>query len=479
MKWLLACAALALLAGLAASDSHSYKDGDKFRVDAFPLNQCRVCQIKSRGLTLGEVLDGDRMAEALHDIRFKENKRAILCKVQLSRKEIQQLTEAIEDLFYFEFVVDDLPVRGFLGQLEEHLLDLPTTHRVFLWPHMHFHLEYNGDRVVNVNVTEKLEEVELPYLTEDGDTFEVTYTYSVTWSENKQFRSCTLSLSCPMQARALNQDFARYSKNNIDVDLNEDVNDDQGWKMIHADVFRFPAYKSLLCAVVGNGMQFLTVAFAVILLSLMNWFNRHRHHSMTTAVIVLYILAAAVAGYSANRLYTQMGGEAWAWNIVLTATLFVAPFFVGWSLINSVAWALGSTQALPATTIILLLLIWLLIGFPLTVVGGILGKNFPGSFDSPCRTKNIPREIPPAPVYRSLGAQMLIGGFLPFSAISLELYYIYATVWGREHYTLYGVLFLIFTILLTVTACITVALTYFQLSGEDYRWWWRSVFASG
>ena len=30
-----------------------------------------------------------------------------------------------------------------------------------------------------------------------------------------------------------------------------------------------------------------------------------------------------------------------------------------------------------------------------------------------------------------------------------------------------------------VTACISVALTYFQLSGEDYRWWWRSIFSSG
>ena len=75
--------------------------------------------------------------------------------------------------------------------------------------------------------------------------------------------------------------------------------------------------------------------------------------------------------------------------------------------------------------------------------------------------------------------QMLIGGFLPFSAISVELYYTFATVWGREHYTLYGVLMLVFFILLAVTGCITLALTYFQLSGEDYRWWWRSFLSAG
>ncbi len=66
-----------------------------------------------------------------------------------------------------------------------------------------------------------------------------------------------------------------------------------------------------------------------------------------------------------------------------------------------------------------------------------------------------------------------------FSAISVELYYIFATLWGREQYTLYGILFVVYGILLSVTACIAVALTYFQLSSEDYRWWWRSIFSAG
>lgn len=148
-------------------------------------------------------------------------------------------------------------------------------------------------------------------------------------------------------------------------------------------------------------------------------------------------------------------------------------------MVNSVHWANGSTQALPATTILLLLTVWLLVGFPLTVIGGIFGKNNASSFDAPCRTKNIAREIPPQPWYKSTLIHMTVGGFLPFSAISVELYYIFATVWGREQYTLYGILFFVFAILLSVGACISIALTYFQLSGEDYRWWWRSVLSVG
>ena len=58
---------------------------------------------------------------------------------------------------------------------------------------------------------------------------------------------------------------------------------------------------------------------------------------------------------------------------------------------------------------------------------------------------------------------MVVGGFLPFSAISVELYYIFSTLWGREQYTLYGILFLVFIILLSVAANISIALTYFQV----------------
>ncbi len=96
-----------------------------------------------------------------------------------------------------------------------------------------------------------------------------------------------------------------------------------------------------------------------------------------------------------------------------------------------------------------------------------------------CRARNIPREVPDLPWYRSWPAHYLIGGFLPFSAISVELYYVFATLWGREAYTLYGILGLTLSILLCVTAAVSVALTYFQLAAEDHEWWWRSVAAAG
>ena len=58
--------------------------------------------------------------------------------------------------------------------------------------------------------------------------------------------------------------------------------------------------------------------------------------------------------------------------------------------------------------------VFLTVGYPLTVIGGIFGKNWANGFDAPCRTKNIPREIPIVPWYRSGFAHCMVGGFLPF-----------------------------------------------------------------
>ena len=90
-----------------------------------------------------------------------------------------------------------------------------------------------------------------------------------------------------------------------------------------------------------------------------------------------------------------------------------------------------------------IMFIWMLVTLPLTVIGGIVGRNMAKGkdFDAPCRTNKIPREVPPIPWYRQGPCQVFMAGFLPFSAIYIELHYIFASVWGHKLYTLYGILF--------------------------------------
>lgn len=502
-----------------AESGKKYKDGDI--VDVFvnkvgpywnphetyhyySLPVCRPTKIEHKSLTLGEVLDGDRMAKSLYKIEFNKNvESAKLCTVVLKENDITTLQSAIEDLYYFEFVSDNIPMRGFIGQLEEGNL-LPHTHNTYIYTHYDFYFEFNKNQIIFANVSTK----ERAPSKLDGlmPPAEITFTYSVTWEQSnvpysqrgKLLRGTgffpksleihwlsiinsivlvllLLGFVIIILSRILRNDFTRYNSEGEETLDDEDY----GWKLISNDVFRFPPYKSLFCAVLGNGAQFLALAGGILLMAMIGLFNVHRHGSLNTAAFLIYALTSCISGYVSSKVYKQMNGEFWVWNINLAACLYTVPFFLTWSVINSVAWAYGSTQALPFTTIIILMLVWLTIGYPLTIIGGIFGKNTTYSFDAPCRTKNISREIPPIPWYRNTLAHMVIGGFLPFSAISVELYYIFSTLWGRDQYTLYGILTIVFFILLSVTACISISLTYFQLAAEDYRWWWRSVITSG
>jgi Endomembrane protein 70 len=197
--------------------------------------------------------------------------------------------------------------------------------------------------------------------------------------------------------------------------------------------------------------------------------------------VVLYCMTAFVGGYTAVKLYRQMGGRDWTRCIMLTAALFPAPVVFVFMWVNTIAMMHRSTSALPFTAILTVAALFVFICLPLTVVGGSMAKKYANpDFNAPTRTTKVAREIPTeVPFYRGRAFQVLIAGFLPFSAIYIELHYIFASMWGHQIYTLFGILFLAFVLLVIVTSFITVALLYFQLAREDHQWWWAAYINGG
>merc|ERR1712137_63509 len=57
-------------------------------------------------------------------------------------------------------------------------------------------------------------------------------------------------------------------------------------------------------------------------------------------------------------------------------------------------------------------------------------------------------------------------------------FFIMSSIWQHQFYYLFGFLMLVIIILVLTCAEISITLTYFQLTNEDYNWWWRSFFAS-
>lgn len=313
----------------------AFKDGDQVKLYVnkvgpyfnphetyhyYQLPVCRPDKIVHRSLTLGEVLDGDRMAESMYSINFKVPvDKKVLCTVHFSAEEFKKLKEAIEDLYYFEFVLDGLRLWGFIGQLEEGSL-IPHKHKLYLWTHLTFNIAYNDERVIAANVT-VTEGVPL-LLDELTAPLDITHTYSVRWNPtnitereeaglakgaHQFFFPQTLEIHWlsvinslvlivlllgfigVILTRVLKNDIARY--NSMESKAEMDV-EEYGWKIIHADVFRFPAYKNLLCAILGVGTQFLCIAAGVLVLALTSVFNVHNHGSMNTAICVLYALTS-------------------------------------------------------------------------------------------------------------------------------------------------------------------------------------------
>merc|ERR1719305_1062091 len=140
-------------------------------------------------------------------------------------------------------------------------------------------------------------------------------------------------------------------------------------------------------------------------------------------------------------------------------------------------WGKKSCGAVPFTTMFAILVLWFGISVPLVYVGAYFGYR-KEAISLPVRVNDIPRQIPKQPWFVRPVFTSLVGGVLPFGAVFTELFFIMSSIWQHQFYYLFGFLVLVLIILIITCAEISIALTYFQLTSEDYNWWWRSFFAS-
>lgn len=62
----------------------------------------------------------------------------------------------------------------------------------------------------------------------------------------------------------------------------------------------------------------------------------------------------------------------------------------------------------------------------------------------------------------------------PPHVVTSRRYFIFTSFWNYKVYYVYGLLLLVFAILLIVTLCVTVVGTYFLLNAENYHWPWTA-----
>ncbi|CAL5358458.1 unnamed protein product [Camellia sinensis] len=453
---------------------------------------------------LGEVLGGNELIDSQIDIKFQKNmEKTTICDLELDEAKVKQFKDAIESSYWFEFFMGmlrtyDLPLWGFVGNL--HPDKNSDNNKHVLYTHKNIIVKYNKDQIIHVNLTQ-----ESPKPLEVGRALDMTY--SVKWIPiNVTFaRRFDIYLDYPffehqihwfsifnsfmmvifltglvsmILMRTLRNDYAKYARDDDDLEtLERDVSEESGWKLVHGDVFRPPRNLVILSAVVGTGAQLALLILLVILLAIVGMLYIGRGAIVTT-FIVCYAFTSFISGYVSGGMYSRNGGKNWIKSMILTASLFPFMCFGIGFLLNTIAIFYGSLAAIPFGTMVVVFVIWAFISFPLALLGTVVGRNWSGAPNNPCRVKTIPRPIPEKKWYLTPSVVSMMGGLLPFGSIFIEMYFVFTSFWNYKVYYVYGFMLLVFLILIIVTVCVTIVGTYFLLNAENYHWQWTSFFSA-
>lgn len=493
---------------------------------------CKPQSIYSKSESLGSILFGDRLYNSDFKISMgADDSCHELCKVEVDVHDAAFINEKIRERYMLNWFIDGLPAAqtvtdadtgntlmnlGFhLGTLiKEGEKEIP-----FLNNHYDITIQYHITsmktyRIVGVRVDPYSVQTinkdnkcnyaghKADFALNESSKNTVSYSYNVRWVEKNiswgtrwdtylhqndpkiHWFSIVNSIVIVVMLsgmivmillRALHKDITRY---NSFVDDSDGGNEDFGWKLVHADVFRPPNHRMILSVLVGNGAQLICMSMVTLLFSLLGFLSPSSRGSLITVALVFYVCFSVVTGYVSARIYKMWQGEYWKMNVALSAFLVPGVIFIIFSISNTIFWATHSSSALPFGTFVVLILLWFVISIPLCILGAYFGFT-QAAIESPCKINQIPRQIPTQPFYLNKWVVALVGGILPFGSIFIELYFIMGSIWFHRIYYIFGFLFLVFVILIITCSEVVVLMCYFHLCSEDYNWSWRAFMCSG
>jgi len=502
----------------------------------YTLPYCAPPAIQESAENLGEILTGDQIENSAYQINMREEVSCKeLCKKALTNADKNRFKSMIEDEYSVNWIVDNLPgamrvaapeAPGGAYMVSGFPIGAVKKGRHYVYNHVRLSFLYHnnpemyvGWRIVGFEVEPrsltsavqgKVQPDHHPDMCNAGDdamSFEldsfdqITFTYDVRWTESAiRWASrwdTYLAMGAPrvhwfsilnslmimvflsgmiamILLRTLHRDITKYNE----LATKEEAAEETGWKLVHGDVFRRPVFSRLLAVSVGSGVQILGMSVVTLLFALFGFLSPAHRGGLLQSVMILFTFMGAAAGFASARLYKIYGGEDWKTTTLLTAFFYPGLFFIVFFILNLFIWEQKSSGAVPFITMFAVLVLWFGISVPLTFLGFRFGFRM-DAIELPVKTNEIPRQIPTQPWFANKYFSCLTGGVLPFGAVFTELFFIMSSLWHHQFYYLFGFLALVLVILVITCAEISIALTYFQLTSENYHWWWRAFFTCG
>ncbi|KEG01200.1 hypothetical protein YYE_03788 [Plasmodium vinckei vinckei] len=277
--------------------------------------------------------------------------------------------------------------------------------------------------------------------------------------------------------KTLHKDINKYNRINTNIFETDDL-DDRGWKLVHGDVFRKPRNSTFFSAFIGVGIQLIFMIIVCAIISFIGIYKYKQRYRYVQIMFFIWIFISSISGYASSRLYKLFRSKHVKLTVLRTSMIYPFILFLIFFLINIVLKYENSNTAISFSSLISVCILWFGISIPLICLGSYIG-NKKKPTELPVRVNNIPRHIPKQPLLNSFFVSSILVGLVLFATMYTELFFLFTSLWKRNMYYLVGFLFLVIFLLGLLSAQLSIAITYYTLSCEDYNWWWKSFFAPG
>jgi transmembrane 9 superfamily member 2/4 len=93
--------------------------------------------------------------------------------------------------------------------------------------------------------------------------------------------------------RTLHADVRKYRE----MESQEELQEETGWKLVHGDVFRPPPFRMIFSVFIGSGVQVFAMTIITLIFALLGFLSPANRGALMTASLVLFLIMGYVSSF--------------------------------------------------------------------------------------------------------------------------------------------------------------------------------------